>query len=230
MYDYTHCISDSLEGITHSLCTLEFEDHRPLYDWFLSQLDVPCHPQQIEFARLSLEFTIMSKRFLNILVEKNLVFGWDDPRMPTISGLRRRGYTPSALRDFCERIGITKKDSVIEMGVLENCIREELNTNSPRAMAVINPIKVIITNYPKDQTEKLDANNHPDNSAMGTREIAFCREIYIDKDDFMLDPPKKFFRLSPGKSVRLRYAYVITCNDILKNKNCLLYTSDAADE
>ena len=219
MYDYTHCISDSLEGITHSLCTLEFEDHRPLYDWFLSQLDVPCHPQQIEFARLSLEFTIMSKRFLNILVEKNLVFGWDDPRMPTISGLRRRGYTPSALRDFCERIGITKKDSVIEMGVLENCIREELNTNSPRAMAVINPIKVIITNYPKDQTEKLDANNHPDNSAMGTREIAFCREIYIDKDDFMLDPPKKFFRLSPGKSVRLRYAYVITCNDILKNKN-----------
>jgi len=219
MYDYTHCISDSLEGITHSLCTLEFEDHRPLYDWFLSQLDVPCHPQQIEFARLSLEFTIMSKRFLNILVEKNLVSGWDDPRMPTISGLRRRGYTPSALRDFCERIGITKKDSVIEMGVLENCIREELNVNAPRAMAVINPIKVIITNYPKDQTEKLDANNHPDNSAMGTREIAFCREIYIDKDDFMLDPPKKFFRLSPGKSVRLRYAYVITCNDILKNKN-----------
>jgi len=218
MYDYTHCISDSLEGITHSLCTLEFEDHRPLYDWFLSQLDVPCHPQQIEFARLSLEFTIMSKRFLSLLVEKRLVSGWDDPRMPTISGLRRRGYTPSALRDFCERIGITKKDSVIEMGVLESCIREELNNSAPRAMAVIDPVKIIITNYPEDQTESLDVSNHPKNSAMGTRKVSFCREIYIDRNDFMEDPPKKFFRLSPDKSVRLKYAYIITCNDILKDK------------
>lgn len=219
MYDYTHCISDAIEGITHSLCTLEFEDHRPLYDWVLDQLDTPCHPQQIEFARLQLEYTVTSKRKLQQLVEDNHVDGWDDPRMPTISGLKRRGFTPSSIRDFCERIGVTKNDSTIEMGVLENSIREELNVQSARRMAVLRPLKVVITNYPEDQVEILDAKNHPQNPDFGTRPIYFSREIYIEHDDFMEDAPKKFFRMAPGREVRLRFAYYITCNDVIKDSD-----------
>lgn len=217
MYDYAHCISDAIEGITHSLCTLEFEDHRPLYDWILDTLKTPCHPQQIEFARLSLDYTITSKRKLHQLVNNQHVSGWDDPRMPTISGLRRRGYPAAAIRDFCERIGITKKDSQIDVGVLENCVRENLDFNAPRAMCVIKPLKVVIENYPEDQTENLDASNHPKRPELGKRTVPFSREIYIEQDDFMEDPPKKFFRLGPGKEVRLRYAYYVTCTDVIKN-------------
>ena len=218
MYDYTHCISDALEGITHSLCTLEFEDHRPLYDWFLDQLDVPCHPQQIEFSRLNLEYTVMSKRKLTELVEQGHVDGWDDPRMPTIAGLRRRGFTPASIREFARRIGITKSDNIIEMGVLEDCIREDLNEHAPRRMAVLNPLKVVITNYPAHQDEVLSADNHPQKSELGTREIPFAREVYIDQNDFMEVPPnKKYKRLSPGEEVRLRYAYVIRCDEVIKD-------------
>lgn len=217
MYDYTHCISDALEGITHSLCTLEFEDHRPLYDWFLDQLPVPCHPQQIEFARLNLNYTVTSKRKLNELVTGNYVSGWDDPRMPTIIGMRRRGYTPEALRDFCERIGLTKSDTMIDMSVLENCVREDLDKRTRRVMAVLNPLKVVIENYPEEQFEQLNAPYHPNDSTMGSREIPFSKVIYIEHDDFMEDPPKKFFRLGPGREVRLRYAYFITCTDVIKN-------------
>jgi glutaminyl-tRNA synthetase len=217
MYDYTHCISDAIEGITHSLCTLEFEDHRPLYDWFLDELDTPCHPQQIEFARLQLEYAITSKRKLNQLVNEKIVDGWDDPRMPTISGMRRRGYPPAAIREFCERIGVTKKDSTIEMSALENTVREELNTHAPRRLAVLNPLKVIIENYPEDQVEEFDAKNHPKYPEQGTRKIPFSREIYIDHDDFMEDAPKKFFRLSVGREVRLRFAYYITCTEVIKD-------------
>jgi glutaminyl-tRNA synthetase len=219
MYDYTHCISDAIEGITHSLCTLEFEDHRPLYDWFLDKLETPCHPQQIEFARLQLEYAITSKRKLNQLVIENIVDGWDDPRMPTISGMRRRGYPPTAIRDFCERIGVTKKDSTIEMSELENAVRDELNTYAPRRMAVLDPLKVVIESYPEDQVEELDAKNHPQNPDFGTRKIPFCREIYIERDDFMEDAPKKFFRLTPGREVRLRFAYYITCTEVIKDDN-----------
>lgn len=217
MYDYTHCISDALEHITHSLCTLEFEDHRLLYDWVLDQLDVPAHPQQIEFARLSLEYTVMSKRLLSVLIDTGHVEGWDDPRLPTISGLRRRGYTPSAIRDFCERIGVTKKDGMIEMSVLENALREDLDAHAERAMAVLQPLKVVIENYPEDQVEHVVAQNHPKNSAMGTRRVPFSRTLYIERDDFMEDPPKKFFRLAPGREVRLRYAYYITCTEVVKD-------------
>ena len=219
MYDFTHCLSDAIEGITHSICTLEFEDHRPLYDWFLDQLETPCHPQQIEFARLQLEYTLTSKRKLNQLVTEKIVDAWDDPRMPTISGMRRRGYTPESLRNFSEIIGVTKKDSTIEMGVLENCLREDLNVRAERRMAVLDPIKVIIENYPEDKVEIFDGLNHPQNPDFGTREIPFSREIYIERDDFMENAPGKFFRLAPGREVRLRFAYYITCKDVIKNED-----------
>lgn len=219
MYDYTHCISDALEGITHSLCTLEFEDHRPLYDWVLDQLDVPTHPQQIEFARLALEYTVMSKRLLNKLIQEKHVGGWDDPRLPTLSGLRRRGYTPESIRNFCDRIGITKKDGTIEMGVLENAIREDLDLRAPRAMAVLRPLKVTIENYPDDQTEHIEAQNHPKNPDMGTRPLPFSKVLYIERDDFLEDPPRKFFRLAPGREVRLRYAYYITCTEVIRDQS-----------
>ena len=217
MYDYTHCISDAIEGITHSLCTLEFEDHRPLYDWVLDQLQTPCHPQQIEFARLQLEYAITSKRKLHQIVNENIVDGWDDPRMPTISGMRRRGYPAVAIRNFCERIGVTKKDSTIEMSELENAVRDELNTNAPRRMAVLDPLKIVIENYPEDMVEEFQGKNHPQNPDFGTRTIPFSREIYIERDDFLEDAPKKFFRLSVGREVRLRFAYYITCTDVIKD-------------
>lgn len=218
MYDYAHCISDALEGITHSICTLEFEDHRPLYDWCLDQLDVPCHPQQIEFARLNLSYTIMSKRKLLKLVQSGLVNGWDDPRMPTISGMRRRGYTPGSIRNFCERIGVAKRDSVVDLALLEYCVREDLNKIAPRVMAVLNPLRVVIENYPEDRVEMLDAINNPEDPSMGTRQVPFSRVLYIEQDDFMEDPPKKYFRLAPGQEVRLRYAYYITCVNVIKNE------------
>jgi glutaminyl-tRNA synthetase len=217
MYDYAHCISDAIEGITHSLCTLEFEDHRPLYDWTLDVLQTPVHPQQIEFARLSLDYTITSKRKLHQLVADQHVTGWSDPRMPTISGMRRRGYPAAAIRDFCDRIGITKKDAQIDVGVLENCVRENLDYHAPRLMCVLNPLKVIITNYPEDQTEELEASNHPKRPELGKRSIPFAREIYIEQDDFMEVPVKKYFRLAPGKEVRLRYAYYVTCTEVIKD-------------
>ncbi|TNF92042.1 MAG: glutamine--tRNA ligase/YqeY domain fusion protein [Gammaproteobacteria bacterium] len=217
MYDFTHPISDAIEGITHSLCTLEFEDHRPLYDWVLDNITIDCHPQQIEFARLNLEYTVMSKRLLTNLVEQGHVTGWDDPRMPTICGLRRRGYTPESVREFCDQIGVTKNDSTIEMGVLESVIRDELNENAPRRLAVLNPLKVIITNYPDGEVEEMTALNHPQRPEMGTRLVPFSREIFIERDDFMEDAPKKFFRLSPGKEVRLRFAYYITCDEVIKD-------------
>lgn len=217
MYDYTHCISDALEGITHSLCTLEFEDHRPLYDWFIEQLPVPSQPQQTEFARLNLDYTITSKRKLNELVTGGHVDSWDDPRMPTIVGMRRRGFTPATIRDFCERIGITKNDTRIDMSVLETCAREDLDRRAPRAMAVLNPLKVVIENYPQGQAEELEAINHPNDESQGKRLLPFGREIYVERDDFMEDPPKKFFRLGPGREVRLRYAYFITCTEVIKD-------------
>lgn len=217
MYDYTHCISDALEGITHSLCTLEFEDHRPLYDWFLDQLPVPCHPQQIEFARLNLNYTVTSKRRLNELVTEGHVGGWDDPRMPTLAGMRRRGFPPAAIRDFCERIGVTKNDTVIDMSVLENCVREELDRTTRRVMAVLDPLRIVITNYPEEQVEELDCPFHPAQPDMGSRKVPFSRAIYIEREDFMEEPPKKFFRLSPGREVRLRYAYFITCNEVVRD-------------
>ncbi|THB78113.1 MAG: glutamine--tRNA ligase/YqeY domain fusion protein [Desulfobulbaceae bacterium] len=212
MYDYTHCLSDMLEEITHSLCTLEFEDHRPLYDWVLDTLQTPCHPRQIEFARLNLNYTVMSKRKLLQLVEEGHVSGWDDPRMLTISGLRRRGYTPASIRNFCDQIGIGKRESWIDMGVLENSIREDLNEKAARVMGVLEPLKVIIENYPDDLVEEIEAQNHPQKPEMGTRKLPFSKELYIEKSDFLEDPPKKFFRLGPGREVRLRYGYYITCN------------------
>jgi len=217
MYDYSHPISDALEGITHSLCTLEFEDHRPLYDWVLDNITIDCHPQQIEFARLSLEHTVMSKRKLMDLVNKGYVDGWDDPRMPTIAGIRRRGYTPASIRDFCDRIGITKVDTVIEMGVLEHAIRDDLDANAPRAMCVLNPLKIVIENYPADKIETISAARHPKIEELGKREFPFTREIYIDRSDFEEVPPKGFKRLTPGGEVRLRNAYVIKCEEIIKD-------------
>ncbi len=219
MYDFTHCLSDAIEGITHSLCTLEFEDHRPLYDWILDTLETPCHPQQIEFARLSLNYTVMSKRKLQELVQNNHVSGWDDPRMPSLSGMRRRGYTPESIRDFCDRIGITRKNTQIEMGVLENCIRSDLETKTARVMAVLKPLRVVIDNYPKDQVEQLEAPYHPTDPSFGSRQLPFSRVLYIEQDDFREVAPKKFFRLAPGREVRLRYGYFITCQDVLKDKN-----------
>ena len=217
MYDYTHCISDALEGITHSLCTLEFEDHRPLYDWVLDQVKTPCHPQQIEFARLQLEYTIVSKRKLNQLVMEKHVGGWDDPRMPTIAGLRRAGFTPKSIRDFCERIGLTKQNSWIEMGVLEYCIREDLNENALRAMAVLHPLRVVIENYPEDQIEQLEVSNHPQKPELGKRIVPFSKVILIEQDDFAEIPPPKFKRLIAGGEVRLRGSYVIQCNEVIKD-------------
>ena len=218
MYDYAHCLEDSIEGITHSCCSIEFEDHRPLYDWFLDQLDI-FHPQQIEFARLNLTYTIMSKRKLAILVEKGLVSGWDDPRMPTLSGLRRRGYTPDAIRDFIGRIGVAKRDSTVDMALLEYCIRDDLNRKAPRLMAVLDPLKVIIENYPAGQQEELEFINNPEDESAGTRMVPFSRELYIERDDFQEEPHRKFRRLAPGKEVRLRYAYLITCVDVVKDEN-----------
>jgi len=219
MYDFAHCLSDSIEGITHSLCTLEFENNRPLYDWILDQLDVPCHPQQIEFARLNLTNTIMSKRKLLELVEKKFVNGWDDPRMPTISGLRRRGFTPEAIRNFCERIGVARVEGTVEMALLEHCVREDLNKTAARMMAVLRPLKVVITNYPEGQTEEMEAVNNPEDPQAGTRKVPFSRELYIEQDDFREDPPPKFFRLAPGREVRLRYAYFIKCEKVIKDRS-----------
>ena len=218
MYDWAHGLEDSIEKITHSICTLEFEDHRPLYDWYLEQLGV-YHPQQIEFARLNLNFTIMSKRKLKQLVDENHVDGWDDPRMPSISGLRRRGYTPESIRNFAEDLGVTKRDSIIDVIRLENALREDLNKRAPRVMSVLDPLKVVITNYPEGTTEMLEAINNPEDPSAGKREIPFSRELYIEQSDFMEDPPKKFFRLGPGREVRLRYAYFITCQEVIKDGN-----------
>ena len=217
MYDFTHCLSDSIEGITHSNCTLEFESNREIYDWVLDHLEVDCHPQQIEFARLNLSFTVLSKRKLIRLVEDGHVSGWDDPRLPTISGLRRRGYTPKAIRNFCDRIGVAKADSMVDMALLEYCVREDLNKCAPRVMGVLRPLKVVIDNYPENEEEMLEAVNNPEDPSMGTRNVPFSRELYIEQDDFMEDPPKKFFRLAPGREVRLRYAYFITCVDVVKD-------------
>jgi len=217
MYDYAHCVSDSIEGITHSICTLEFEDHRPLYDWFLNELGI-YHPRQIEFARLNLSYTVLSKRKLIQLVQEGHVNGWDDPRMPTISGLRRRGYTPESIRNFCERIGVAKRDSLVDMALLEHCIREGLNKSAQRVMAVLKPLKVVITNYPENQTEELEAINNPEDESMGKRKVPFSRILYIERDDFRENPPKEFFRLAPGREVRLRYAYYITCIDVIKDQ------------
>jgi len=222
MYDYTHCISDAIEGITHSLCTLEFEDHRPLYDWVLDNIDIACHPQQIEFARLQLEYTIVSKRKLNQLVMEKHVNGWDDPRMPTIAGLRRAGFTPKAIRDFCERIGVTKQNSWIEMGVLEYCIREDLNENALRAMAVLQPLRVVITNYPDDQVENLEVSNHPQRHELGKRIVPFSKVILIEQDDFAEVPPPKYKRLIEGGEVRLRGSYVIRCDEVIKDADGLV--------
>jgi glutaminyl-tRNA synthetase len=216
MYDFAHCLSDSMEKITHSICTLEFENNRPLYDWILKELGV-YHSQQIEFARLNLSHTILSKRKLLELVEGGYVSGWDDPRMPTLSGLRRRGYTPDSIRDFCDRIGVAKFNSIVDIVVLENSIREELNKTTPRVMSVLRPLKVVITNYPEDKEEELEAINNPEDAGMGMRKVPFSRVLYIEQDDFRENPPKKFFRLAPGKEVRLRYAYFITCIDVIKD-------------
>jgi len=217
MYDFAHTISDALEGITHSLCTLEFEDHRPLYDWILDQLTLPHRPRQIEFSRLNVAYMITSKRRLAELIEVAYVSGWDDPRMPTIAGLRRRGYPAVALRDFCSRVGVTKKDHLIEMALLETCVREHLNEAAPRAMAVLDPIKLVLTNYPADQVETMTAANHPNRPELGEREVPFGRELWIERNDFMEDPPKKFFRLKPGGEVRLRNGYIIRCEEVVKD-------------
>jgi glutaminyl-tRNA synthetase len=217
MYDFAHPLSDAIERITHSLCTLEFEDHRPLYDWLVNNLIEADRPRQIEFARLNLNYTVMSKRKLLQLVQQGHVAGWDDPRMPTISGLRRRGYTPEAIRDFCARIGVAKKENVIDVAQLEHSVREDLNRRAPRVMAVLRPLKVVITNYPEGEVEYVDVINNPEDPEAGTRKVPFSRELYIERDDFREEPPKKFFRLSPGKEVRLRCAYFITCTDVIKD-------------
>ncbi len=216
MYDFAHCIGDAVEGVTHSLCTLEFQDHRPLYNWFLEKLEVH-HPQQIEFARLNLSYTIMSKRKLKQLVDEDHVSGWDDPRMPTLSGFRRKGYSPESIRELCDRVGVAKRDGIIDIALLENCVREDLNKRSQRVMAVLNPLKVVLTNYPENQVEDLEADNNPENEGDGKRAIPFSGELWIEKSDFMEDAPKKFFRLSKGREVRLKHAYYITCNDVIKN-------------
>ena len=218
MYDWAHGLEDSIERITHSICTLEFEDHRPLYDWYLSALGA-YHPQQIEFARLNLNYTVVSKRKLKRLVDDGFVDGWDDPRMPTISGLRRRGYTPQSIQNFSESIGVTKRDAVVDVAKLENALREDLNQKSPRVMAVLDPLKVVITNYHSEDIEYVDAINNPEDEKAGKRKISFSREIYIERNDFMEEPPKKFFRLSPGKEVRIKFAYYITCNEVIKDGN-----------
>ncbi len=217
MYDFAHGQSDSIEGITHSLCSLEFEGHRPLYDWYLDELEVH-HPQQIEFARLNLSHTVLSKRRLLRLVQEGHVSGWDDPRMPTISGLRRRGYTPESIRNFCDRIGVAKRDSVVDIALLEHCLREDSNKRAPRVMAVLRPLKVVVENYREGQLEELDAVNNPEDPGMGTRKIPFSRTLYIEKDDFLENPPKKWFRLAPGQEVRLKHAYIIKCERVIKDE------------
>ncbi|MFZ1955432.1 MAG: glutamine--tRNA ligase, partial [Desulfobacterales bacterium] len=217
MYDFTHCLSDSIEGITHSLCTLEFENNRELYDWVLDRLKV-YHPRQIEFARLNLTYTVLSKRKLITLVDGGYVDGWDDPRMPTISGMRRRGYTPSAIRNFCDRIGVAKSNSTVDMALLEYCVREDLNKSAPRVMAVLHPLKVVITNYPEEQVEELEAENNPEDPAMGSRKLPFSRVLYVESEDFREDAPRKWFRLAPGREVRLKHAYYITCTEVIKGE------------
>jgi glutaminyl-tRNA synthetase len=217
MYDFAHCLSDSIERVTHSICTLEFETNRPLYDWFLDELKVECHPRQIEFARLNLSYTVLSKRRLIELVGKRVVSGWDDPRMPTLAGIRRRGYTPEAIRDFCERIGVAKNESVIDMALLEHCVREDLNEKAPRVMAVLHPLKVVIDNYPVGQVEEFDCPYHPQHAAMGSRKVPFSRVLFIEQEDFMENPAKKFFRLAPGRELRLRYGYFIKCVSVVKD-------------
>jgi glutaminyl-tRNA synthetase len=219
MYDFAHCLSDSLERITHSICTLEFENNRPLYDWFLDELKVEYHPQQIEFARLNLSYTVLSKRRLIELVENGNVSGWDDPRMPTLAGMRRRGYTPEAIRNFCERIGVAKNDSIIDMALLEHCVRDDLNEKAPRVMAVLRPLQVVIDNYPEGKIEEFNCPYHPQNPEMGSRKVPFSRELFIEQEDFMENPPKKFYRLAPGKEVRLRYGYFIKCVSVVKDPN-----------
>jgi glutaminyl-tRNA synthetase len=217
MYDFAHTLSDAIEGTTHSLCSLEFEDHRPLYEWFLEQLPVPHHPEQTEFSRFNLMFTLMSKRKLKQLVDEGYVDGWGDPRMPTIAAFRRRGYTPESIREFMARVGVTKKNHVIEMGSLESCIREDLNVSAPRRFAVLDPLKVVIDNYPQDREEQLEAANHPNRPELGSRTVPFAREIYIEREDFMENAPGKFHRLKPGGEVRLRYAYIIKCESLVKD-------------
>jgi glutaminyl-tRNA synthetase len=217
MYDFTHCLSDSLEGITHSICTLEFEDHRPLYDWILDRLDVPCHPRQIEFARLNLTHTLMSKRKLLELVREGRVSGWDDPRLPTLIGLRRRGYTPEAIRDFCSRIGVAKVNSTVDIALLEHCLREHLNRSATRAMAVLDPVRLVLDNYPEGRFEEMDVVNNPEDPSRGTRRVPFSRELFIERSDFLEDPPKKFHRLSPGREVRLMNAYYIRCRGVVRD-------------
>jgi glutaminyl-tRNA synthetase len=218
MYDFAHCLSDSIEGITHSICTLEFEIHRPLYDWYLDALEVPCHPQQIEFARLNLTYTVMSKRKLLELVQKKCVSGWDDPRMPTLAGMRRRGYTPEAIRRFCELIGVAKADSIVDISLLEHCLRDDLNKRARRVMGVLRPLKVVIDNYPDGQAEEVEATNNPEDPAAGTRKVPFSKVLYIEQDDFRETPPPKFYRLFPGQEVRLKYAYYITCTGVVKDE------------
>ncbi len=217
MYDYAHPISDALEGITHSICTLEFEDHRPLYDWTLDNLPVPCHPQQIEFARLNLSYTVMSKRKLLKLVNEGRVAGWDDPRMPTLAGMRRRGYPAAAIRNFCERIGVGRRENLVDLALLEYCVREDLNRRAPRVMGVLRPLKVVLVNYPEDQVEELEAVNNPEDQAAGSRKVPFSRVLYLEREDFLEEPPKKFYRLAPGREVRLRYAYFIKCVEVVKD-------------
>ena len=217
MYDFTHPLSDAIEGVTHSLCTLEFEDNRALYDWVLEHVTTPSRPYQTEFSRLSLEYTMVSKRLLTILVEQGVVGSWDDPRMPTLSGMRRRGYPPEALVDFCTRIGVTRNQQNVELSVLDNCVREALDPGTPRAFAVTRPLKIVIENYPEDKEEALEALNHPGDESLGARSLPFCRELFIEQEDFQEDPPKKFFRLAPGREVRLRYAYLVTCTEVIKD-------------
>ena len=219
MYDFTHPLSDAIEGVTHSLCTLEFEDNRALYDWVLEHVTTPSRPYQTEFSRLSLEYTVVSKRLLTILVEQGVVGSWDDPRMPTLSGMRRRGYPPEALVDFCTRIGVTRNQQNVELSVLDNCVREALDPGTLRAFAVTRPLKIVIENYPEDGEEELEALNHPGDESLGTRSLPFCRELYIEQEDFLEDPPKKFFRLAPGREVRLRYAYLVTCTEVIKDSS-----------
>jgi glutaminyl-tRNA synthetase len=218
MYDFAHPPSDAVEYITHSLCTLEFEDHRPLYEWLMDNLPVPARPQQIEFARLNLTYTVMSKRKLLELVQKGHVSGWDDPRMPTIVGMRRRGYTPEALRQFCERIGVAKRENIVDVALLEHAVREDLNRRAPRVMGVLDPLRVVIENYPESTIEEFDLSNNPDDPSTGTRRVPFARELFIEREDFMEDPPKKFFRLAPGREARLRGAYFVTCTSVVKNE------------
>ena len=219
MYDFTHPLSDAIEGVTHSLCTLEFEDNRALYDWVLEHVSPPSRPYQTEFSRLSLEYTVVSKRLLTLLVSRGVVSGWDDPRMPTLSGMRRRGFPPEAIVDFCSRIGVTRNQQHVEISVLENCVREALNPTAPRAFGVLRPLRVVIENYPENEEEFLEAQNHPNDPSLGVRQVPFCREIFIEQDDFMEDPPRKFFRLAPGREVRLRYAYLVTCTSVIHDEN-----------